>query len=239
MIEIFENKYDGITVDNATLPKGKNEFKKEIIQLIESVKNKKILWINIPVEKSDFIPILTKLDFKFHHCNENCVMLFKMIAKDSIIPTAVNYIVGVGAVVIDNDRLLVVKDRLSNDYKLPGGHIEKKESLKNALKREVYEETGIDIDFESIVNIGHFKNGQFGESGIYIVCTANALSNQIKIGDTNEISEAKWMKLDDFLNSDITNPYNKSVIKAAVKNSGLKLIEQPIKLRVPDGEVFF
>ena len=239
MIKTIDNKYDGIIVDNKTLPQKKDAFKNEIVRLIETLKNKKLLWIKIPIEKSKFIPILTNLDFEFHHCDEKNLMLVKKLAQDSIIPTSKNYIVGVGAIVFYEGRLLVIKDRFSTGYKLPGGHIDKNESIKNAVKREVYEETGINIEFESIVNIGHFRNGQFGESNLYIVCTAKSISKNIKINDSSEIAEARWIDPEYFLKSDDTNSYNKSVVEAAISNKELKLTEQQIKLRVPDGEVFF
>ena len=89
------------------------------------------------------------------------------------------------------------------------------------------------------MNIGHFRNGQFGESNLYIVCTAKALSKNITINDSSEIAEAIWIDPEDFLKSDDANTYNKSVVEAAINNKELKLTEQQIKLRVPDGEVFF
>ena len=239
MIEISNNRYDGVIVDNKTLPEKKDEFKKEIICLLESLKNKKLIWIKIPIKQSEFIPILTDLDFEFHHCDENNLMLFKKLSNDAVVPVIKNYIVGVGAIVLNEGQLLVIKNRFSTDYKLPGGHIDRNESIVNAVKREVYEETGINIDFESIVNIGHFRNGQFGESNLYIVCTAKALSNDIKINDSTEIAEAIWMDPEHFLRSDDVNNYYKRVVEAAINNKELKLTEQHIMLRVPDGEVFF
>lgn len=239
MIKTIENKYKGIIIDNKTLPGEKDEFNKEIVHLIDSIKDKNLLWINIPIEKSSFIPVLTNLGFKFHHCEEEYLMLVKKIARDTIVPGTINYILGVGAIVLNEKQLLVVKDNFSVGYKLPGGHVEKNESIKDAVKREVYEETGVNVEFESIVNIGHFRNGQFGESNLYIVCTAKAKSKEIIINDFSEISEARWIDPVDFLNSDDVNIYNKSVVRAAMNNKELKLVEQEIKLKVPGGEVFF
>ena len=239
MIVTIDNRYDGVIIDNSSLPQTKDEFKKEVVRLIDNLKNKKTLWIKIPIEKSDLIPILTSLDFEFHHCDERNLMLIKKMVADAIVPTTKNYIAGVGAIVFDEGRLLVIKDRISSGYKLPGGHIDKNESIINAVKREVYEETGINIEFESIINIGHFRNGQFGESNLYIVCTAKALSKEISINDSNEIKEARWMLPEDFLNSENVNNYNKSVVKAALSNKELKLTEQQLKLKVADCEVFF
>lgn len=239
MIKTIENRYAGITVEDSSLPNTKEQFYKEMIQLIESLKDKKLLWVKIPIEKSDFIPILTKLGFDFHHCNEKSLMLVKQLIESTIIPTAKNYTVGVGAIVRNGDQLLVVKDRFSKGYKLPGGHIENNETIKDALKREVFEETGIKVEFESIMNIGHFTKGQFEESNLYLVCTAKALTKEITIYDSLEIIEAKWIDVDVFLNSADTNNYNKNIVKASIKNKDKKLTERAIKLKVSGGEVFY
>ncbi len=239
MIKTIDNKYEGVIADTKTFPDNKKSFKKEVLQLLESLENKKLLWVKIPIEKSDFIPVLTKLDFEFHHCDEKNIMLLKKLSPLAVVPTSKNYIVGVGAIVFYKGKLLVVKDRFYSGYKLPGGHVDKYESIKNAVKREVYEETGIKIEFESIINIGHFKNGQFGESNLYIVCTAKALSKKITVNDSFEIVEAKWIDPEFFLQSECVNVYNKQVVKAAIENKELKLVEQVIRLKVPESEVFF
>lgn len=206
---------------------------------IEASKDKKLIWISLPIELSDFIPILTKLDFEFHHCDERTLTLLKKVVPRAVVPTAKNFVVGLGAIVFNEGQLLVVKDRFSKGYKLPGGHIDKNESFKDALKREVYEETGVEIAFESILNIGHFRNGQFGAASLYIVCTASVLTAHIQINDPDEIIEARWIDPEAFLQSADANNYNKSVVKAALSNKELKLTPQHIKLKVPDGEVFY
>ncbi len=239
MLKIINDQYNGVIIDNSTLPNNKEDFQKSIKQLIASLNNKNLIWIKIPIEKSDFIPILTHLNFEFHHCDENNIMLIKKIATYATVPTSKNYIVGVGAIVFNKSQLLVIKDRISSFYKLPGGHIEKKESLKNAIKREVHEETGIPIELSSIVAIGHFQHGQFGEASLHIVCTAQALSHTIKINDTLEIIEAKWMEISDFLNSKDVSDYNKSIVSSTINNKDLKLQEQQVKLRFAGSEVFF
>lgn len=239
MIKTRFDKFGGVIVDNATLPSVSDEFEKEVKSLVASLADKKLIWVKIPIEKSDFIPVLTKLGFEFHHCDEKNLMLLKKLAEDSYVPTTKNFIVGVGAIVLYQGQLLVIRDRFSSGYKLPGGHVDKNETIKSAVKREVYEETGIHVEFESIVNMGHFRNGQFGESNLYIVCTAKALSDVISVNDHSEIAEARWMSPSDFLNSEEVNNYNKSVVRAFLNNKELKLTDQSVELRVPGGEVFF
>lgn len=239
MLNTIEDQYGGIIVEDSALIPTKDIFANEITQLIKSLINKKLLWVKIPIDKSEYIPILTNLNFEFHHCDERSLTLVKKLAGDAFIPTGKNYIVGVGAIIVDDGRLLVIKDKFSIGYKLPGGNIDKNESIKDALKREVYEETGVDIEFESIVNLGHFRNGQFGEANLYIVCTAKAFDKDIFINDSAEIAEAKWMDIEEFLNSNDVNIYNKSVVQAAINNSDLKLTDRQIALKVKGGEIFF
>lgn len=56
-------------------------------------------------------------------------------------------VLGVGAIVLDNDRILLVK-RKNSPYKgywgVPGGRVEYGERLEEAVKRELFEETGLE-----------------------------------------------------------------------------------------------
>ena len=220
---LISDKYDSITLDNSSMPNDVDVFEKELINIIENIKDKKLLWIKLPIEKSHIIQLLTKYNFVFHHCNERDITMVKKLIKNTIIPTAVNHTLGVGAVVIDDNKLLVIKDRLWKRYKLPGGYIDDKENISQALRREVFEETGIKIVLDSIVSLGHFSQSQFGKSNLYVVCTAKALSKNINIADSHEISEAKWMDIDEYFNCEDIHIYNKNIVKTAMKNRGLKL----------------
>jgi 8-oxo-dGTP diphosphatase len=145
--------------------------------------------------------------------------------------------VGVGAVVQDGERLLVIKDRFSKGYKLPGGHIDPNETIESALVREVFEETGVVVEFESVINIGHFLTGQFGEQNIYFVCIAKNITTEVNIYDSSEIIDARWIDTSEFLNSNEVNAYNKEVVNAVVNNIHSKLTLNPTKIKAR-GEVF-
>lgn len=50
------------------------------------------------------------------------------------------------AIVIKDDEVLLVNTRSTGKYSLPGGGVELGEKIEDALKREVKEETGLEID---------------------------------------------------------------------------------------------
>jgi 8-oxo-dGTP diphosphatase len=222
-ITLVTDNYEGVTIDNSTMPNILEDFEKEIVNILDNLEDKKLLWIKLPIIKSDFIPILTKYDFVFHHCNEEDITLLKKLSMNSIIPTARNHTLGVGVVVINQDnQILLIQDRIGKRYKLPGGYIDNHENISTAAVREVKEETGIDVEFTSIIALGHFKPLQFGESNLYVGCTAKAFSREIHIIDNYEIIEARWMDLDEFLDHEEVLTFNKTMVKTAIKNHGLR-----------------
>lgn len=84
------------------------------------------------IPHSDWVPLLTKQGFKFHHAKEEFVMLYRWLPEDeeSNVPNYAHTFLGVGAFVFneDTDEILVIKEKYAhkkaNFWKLPGGYVE-------------------------------------------------------------------------------------------------------------------
>jgi 8-oxo-dGTP diphosphatase len=235
--------YNGLTIDSKYLPNTKEEFEINLDYLIDELQNKRnLIWIYINIQKSDFIPIATNRGFFFHSCDEDYVLIVKRLKENAIIPTAANHTLGVGAVVInDNNEILVIKEKISNlGYKLPGGHIDNAEMISTALEREVLEETGVIVEFESIISLGHFYPHQFHKSNLYVICIAKPKSLEISIQDTQEILDAKWIDVNRYLEDDEVLAYSKAVVFASLEYRGFIKANQEVLCHIKkDFELFF
>ena len=223
IIKLREDRYGGVIIDDSTVPQTLEVIEENLKNIISEQTDKKIMWITLPIGKSSYIPIFTKYDFNFYDCSENSITLFKKLTPHPITPTATNHTIGVGAFIRDGNDILVIKDRIYKTYKLPGGYIENEENISQALEREVFEETGVNVKLESIISIGYFSPGQFNESNLYIVCNAKPLSKTINVADSQEIIEAKWINIDEYLDAEEIHPYNKKIVITAMQNRGIKL----------------
>lgn len=235
--------YNGITIDSKDLPQTKEEFEVNLDFLIEETQDRRnLIWIYIDINRSDFIPIATQRDFFFHTCDEGFILVVKRLIPNAIIPTASNHTLGVGAVVInENNELLVIKEKISTlGYKLPGGHIDNGEMISKACEREVLEETGVNVEFESIISLGHFYPHQFHKSNLYVLCIAQAKTLEINIQDTDEIVDAKWMSINEYLEDETVLAYSKAVVMAALEYKGFKLANHETLCHIKrDFELFF
>ena len=117
-----------------------------------------------------------------------------------------------GLVVNDNDEILLVKSP-RRGWEYPGGMVEPGETFKDALLREVKEESGIDV--EVIGFIGLCKNVEKDVVNIDFAC--KAVGGQPTTSD--ESSEVMWVKREDALGM-VTFPLTKKRLENMLSESG-------------------
>ena len=111
------------------------------------------------------------------------------------------HIVSTDGVVEYNGKILLVKNRIKGFYSVPGGQVENSENLIDALKREIKEETGIDVSVQKLFCISSNTSSHPGYNGYEVVPTlvnfsfiCQYCSGDIQISD--ETSEVFWIDKD-------------------------------------------
>ena len=101
--------YNGLTIQSEDLPQNIFDFEKNLIILVNELKNtRNLIWIYIDILKADFIPITTKHGFTFHSCNSDYILLVKVLKENAIVPTLANHTLGVGAIVINKNKQILL-----------------------------------------------------------------------------------------------------------------------------------
>jgi mutator protein MutT len=106
--------------------------------------------------------------------------------------------VAVGAIVIDKGSILLVKrntEPARGQWSLPGGRVELGETLREALVREVREETGIDVDVDGLIGtaerVVHDDDGEIAYHYVILDYVCTPRSTDVKAGD--DAAEVRWV----------------------------------------------
>lgn len=100
--------------------------------------------------------------------------------------------------IIQNGKVLLVLDKRLNKYTCVGGHLEHGESFIQGMKREVKEETGLDISWFKVIYKNHrfclFKGGVY--SGRVILSDEHTGYAWVDIFDANKLNLCNYTKRD-------------------------------------------
>ncbi|MHB8513233.1 MAG: NUDIX hydrolase [Actinomycetota bacterium] len=116
----------------------------------------------------------------------------------------------VGAIVLNEGSLLLVKrgrEPARGFWTLPGGRVEIGETLREAIVREVREETGIEIEPDALIGIAEriTRNDDGSVAFHYVICdfVATARTYDAIVGDDAE--EVRWVPIEELSSLKLTD----------------------------------
>lgn len=141
-----------------------------------------------------------------------------------------------GLVFRDNSVLLVQHNHPTKVWSLPGGYIEQEEDLVLGLKREVKEESGIDVEPVGIIALRNLVKETLNELYIIFLCEADN-EYQPSSQDLDEILDAKFIPLTDIPDWNIT-PFTRRIIEGYLENKPEPMREFTIENYYPEAFMF-
>ena len=69
-----------------------------------------------------------------------------------------------GGIVFNKNKKIIIVNQNNNSWSLPKGHVENNETLIEAAKREIYEETGVK-NLKFIKSLGYYQRYRIGLTG--------------------------------------------------------------------------
>ena len=135
--------------------------------------------------------------------------------------------IGVSAVVFNTSGCILLIKRNKAPalglWSIPGGRHEAGESLQEACRREVFEETGLSVDVQDIVAVVERRIESFHYVVIDFIATLNGTDDSIQPVAQSDVSEACWVAINDLSQYQLVEGLEEIVL-TTYKLIGAKLI---------------
>lgn len=120
------------------------------------------------------------------------------------------YRVAIRVLVIQNDKVLLVKEKADNWWALPGGGVDHGETIESSLVREVEEELGVAAgEISSDFQIVHYTIGQVVNAVPRMNLFFKVSVPETSLKKTEHVAEWQWFTKDEFLQADLHVSYDK------------------------------
>jgi len=136
-------------------------------------------------------------------------------------------LVGVGAVIVKNDRALLIRrgqPPLLGEWSLPGGVLECGESLRDAVIREAREETGLTVEVAEMLGVYErvipSDDGRIRYHYVLIDFLCHPIAGHLKAG--SDAAEVAWFRCEELpalkLAHDANDVVQKGLTRAVTTN---------------------
>ncbi|WP_342766565.1 NUDIX hydrolase [Candidatus Borrarchaeum sp.] len=118
-------------------------------------------------------------------------------------------LVGVGAIVLDGEKVLMVKrgnEPGRGKWSFPGGLVNVGEAVREAAKREVKEETGLSVkigDLAGVIDVV-IKDDNRKVQYHYVIIDFFATRESGEISPRSDAEDVRWVLLKDLFSLDVT-----------------------------------
>jgi ADP-ribose pyrophosphatase YjhB (NUDIX family) len=135
--------------------------------------------------------------------------------------------VGVGAVVLHGDRVLLVRrggNPSPGKWSLPGGLVELGETTADAIRRELREECAIDVELVDVAGVidrvVRDRDGRIRYHYVLVDYLALAASDAVCAGD--DAAEARWVEIGRVRELDATDGLTEMIERAVALRGGAR-----------------
>jgi len=156
-------------------------------------------------------------------------------------------LVGVGGVVIHRQRVLLIKrgtEPLKHQWSIPGGMLELGEELAEGARRELKEETGLDVEpleviavFDRILrDTGHTgKSGGWSLKGHgrvryhYVIVDYVCRLKGGKLAPASDVLDARWVRREDLAEYQLTEMATHVIMQAFEHYEKRRILRTPTR----------
>lgn len=124
-------------------------------------------------------------------------------------------VAAVSVLIKSGGKVLLIKRRFdpgSSKWSVPGGLIELGETVREAALREVYEETGLTVRLDKLLNVVDYI--EMDEKGAIrfhyiLICFSAYVNGAFSINPSEEVAAVIWVEESEVLSYDITDSLRK------------------------------
>ena len=136
--------------------------------------------------------------------------------------------VRVRAFIKKNEKVLLVKEQEEHYYETPGGGVQRGETIEQALRREVLEETGYAVKIEKILDVAEkmLKDGRHAIHLIFICEPTEKIKEPLP-----DIVDVRWFSRDEIkqrLADGLIDIHDKRVMEMFCKEENKKQVRNDL-----------